>query len=63
MQLYKHNLFFNAIENYINWRYKFRMAFFGAFLYLFLIKYCSFQQGGLGERCKLPQWGPGQKHF
>jgi len=23
---------FNAIENYINWRYKFRIAFYGAFL-------------------------------
>jgi len=32
------------------------LLFFGAFLLLFRIKYCLFQQGCLGERCKLP-WG------
>jgi len=35
-------------------------AFFGAFLILFQIKYCLFQQGVLEGRCKLPQWGPGR---
>jgi len=30
------------------------------FYNLFRIKYCLFQQGGLGERCRLPQCGPGR---
>jgi len=37
-----------------NWCYKFRNAFPGAFLQLFRIKYCLFQQRGLGEHCSSP---------
>jgi len=37
----------------------FRIAFPGAFLSLFRIKYYLFQQEDLEERCKLAQWGTG----
>jgi len=46
----------NTTGNYINWRYKFKNAFFEEFLLIFRMN-CLFQRGGLGEHCKLPRPG------
>jgi len=49
----------NTTGNYINWRYKFKIAFFRS-IFVNILSECLFQRGSLGERCKLPQRGPGR---